>query len=371
MRHATCLALTLLMASCSRVPPLEMPDGDAWRDGETWTETPLDDALAEAVDGCHIRVETVGDDNRRVRERWEAPEWSLVIFRSEADPMQVRARVTRGEAQLEVFASLPPSDIPRATLLRSLARPQAVPRAPWSTLMRVSRDKRRGEMTQLEEYGTRELRSRSVTRERDDGETVDARLLWPTGRSIRRAWVDDEGRHVELRTRRDGEEEHATRILEERDEDGRVVLEHREDGGFGRPSEYTTEYRYHDDGRLVAPDSRRRSPPADVTIARDPAGHPTQVTIPDYAELTGVWEGDRLKRVVTRFLGEHARFVRETLDRTFDDEGRLIHSVLARQPVEGPESQSVMTVSYAGCAADVELVREPTHESLLERSFDE
>ncbi|MAQ14612.1 MAG: hypothetical protein CMN30_07425 [Sandaracinus sp.] len=371
--RASLLLLAWMTGCALRGPAIVLPESQRWTDDETWTESPLDDALAEPVSGCHIRVETVGE-GRRIRERWESPDWSLVIAQGDQEATQVRARVTRRHAQLEAFASLSAdADFDRRGILQLLAHPPRRGDPRFLSLARVYQEERYGRTTLLEEYGLPELVSRLQTQERDGGVIAETRLLWKTGRSARRAWVDDEGRHQEWHTRRDGSAgDYTSVVLEERNEAGQVVSERWDETGPDGSHDWMIGYDYDGDGRLLTPEPyERRADELEIEIERDGAGNPTRVVVRGRYEMEGVWDHGRLVRASTRSSWEHARFAFETLTRSYDSDGRLTRSVLSQQPSEGPALRSVMTIRYEGCAADVQVMWDPAHISPLEIAFDE
>lgn len=420
-RSWTLAAALALTSSCvdAALPPVVPASGDAW------TVTALDDALAMVGDSCHVRSVTIEGDTRRVRERWERPGWSLTLAHVDQTTVQVRALVTRGRASLEAFASMPAEEtLEPASLLASLAHPRGAPLPDSSTLARIYRDERAGETTTLEEFGAPLFQARDLIREREGGEVSESRAAGRAGWAVEsRAWVDGRERHLETRSRgEDGEV--ISRSVEERDANGRVVRVRRSWLGRGRTHEATTTSTYDRDGRLTSVDGvtfeyaregdtmtrctrvrcvredtrgrllavterlsstsvtrdeegrvvevRRewRGRTTTTSVTYDAEGRRVRIATAGRSETTGSWDHGRLVRATTQLLEAEETIGTVSLERTYDDHGRLTGSVLVTRQVDAPELRSEMQITYEQCPPDTRVVLDPGHISSLESPFE-
>jgi YD repeat-containing protein len=387
-------ALVVLVAGASCGPA--MPGRPSFvRDGESWTETPLDDSLprlacpfagagSECQDGCLVRVQARVDETPSFRrEHRVRPGRSTIVTWYADGDVSARATVELGEARLDVALHWPEAyAMSWDAIARVMARPYEQAPAPSARLTRTYEHRGAEGTYLLYEIGGSPVR-RAERYERNDGLEHWSRASWEDRSTVARAAMGARARHWHITTTSQEGGQHVHSSDEDIDERGRLVRV-RERSTWRPVSETTTRtVGYDERGRLTEVHQEgeeypgrsptRASPSADdesdlVSIERD-----------EHGRVVGVrWRHGGVLRGRRDARGElvSVEWSSGSLERELDAHGRLIRSTLSRQHRNASDgsiatTRSVVEYEYLGaCSPDLRVRPERSHETLLDRPID-
>ena len=125
-----------------------------------------------------------------------------------------------------------------------------------------------------------------------------------------------------------------------------------------------------EEGRVVEVRREWRGRTTTTSVTYDAEGRRVRIATAGRSETTGSWDHGRLVRATTQLLEAEETIGTVSLERTYDDHGRLTGSVLVTRQVDAPELRSEMQITYERCPPDTRVVLDPGHISSLESPFE-